>query len=412
MPKSLIALLSLFTGLSLHANVEINDFTANQDYKANKTFVTPTVYLPQKDWPAISDDLDLYNMQLSIHRQMQKFLRLRYNSKIKLGNTTYSSKVIPASLLAFQEHMNEAKDCLTSTAEKAACYQELEKNLKKDFNFWRPRDQKPDKGSLFTGYYTPTIPASLTKTGEFQFGIYEKPEEESLWKSTRKEIDFQGKLADTKYETFFTNDLYENYLLHIEGGGRLAIQMPNGETRYQYLTYDGTNKQSFRFIYKYMQSKGYIESPSIKSQKAFLDANPDKWEEIYSYCPSYVYFKSSEHPPLGNEGTSLVNGRSIATDRHLYRLKGLLAFVTNPKPVRYDENGNVIKEVSSRFFVDHDTGGAIRGSARADLFYGEDDLAVFQASYTYDRGSMYFMTLKTDKVQTWYKIFDKLRNRY
>ena len=121
MPKSLIALLSLFIGLSLHANVEINDFTANQDYKANKTFVTPTVYLPQKDWPAISDDLDLYNMQLSIHRQMQKFLRLRYNSKIKLGNTTYSSKVVPASLLAFQEHMNEAKDCLASTAEKAAC---------------------------------------------------------------------------------------------------------------------------------------------------------------------------------------------------------------------------------------------------------------------------------------------------
>lgn len=412
MKKLWIALLATGFTSSLNAGLGQKDFETNKGFADKKTYRTPTELFPQKEWPKIWDDLDFDNMQTSLDRQMAKFFRLTYGSSIRLGSTTYNSKVIPASLLAFQEYMNEAKDCLAFNQPKNTCYSALEAKLKENFNFYRPKDQTSRKGSLFTGYYTPTLEASRKRSEEYNWGIYEKPDEAHLASLTRNEIDFDRKLSGTKYETFFTNDLYKNYLLHIEGGGRLEFTNADGSKSYQYLSYDGTNKQSFRFIFHYMKEKGYIDSPSIKAQKAFLDANPDKWEEIYAYCPSYVFFYASDVPPLGNEGTSLTNGRSIATDRKLYRLKGLLAFITSPKAQGYDDNGRIIKETSSRFFVDHDTGGAIKGSARADLFYGEDELAEFQASVTYDRGTMYFLALKPSKTKVWYKIFDKLRNRY
>lgn len=404
----LLVMTSLTTGLQASDDLDVLEYTANQEYSIEKTYTTPTRIIKESQWPTITDDMDFKNLQLVIHRQMKKFYRLNYKSRIKLGSITYSSKVIPASLLAFQEMLIDTKKCFEQN-NKELCYQNLEQKMKVTFHFFKPKDQSNSKGSLFTGYYTPTIAAKTKKTEEFQWGVYSKPEEESLWKLSRTEIDFDGKLENTPYLHFYTNDLYENYLLHIEGGGRLEIHNEDGSISYQYITYDGTNKQSFRFIYKYMQEKGYIKSPSIRSQKNFLLANPDKWREVYSYCPSYVYFRPSDHPPLGNEGTSLTNGRSIATDRKLYRLKGLMAFIDSPKPRNFDDRGNLVKTNSSRFFVDHDTGGAIKGSARADLFYGEDKEAEFMASYTYDRGKMFFMALKPNQTAKWYRIFDKLK---
>lgn len=402
---------TLVTGTSF-AKVGYKDYDANKGFAEKKTYKTPTQIIPQSEWPKISDDMDFRNMQLSIHRQMKKFLRLSYGSNLRLGKTNYNSKVIPASLLAFQEIMNEAKTCIDESSNNEVCYSEMEVKLKENFHFYKPKEQTNSKGSLFTGYYTPTLQASTERSEEYNWGIYEKPDEPELASLTRNEIDFDRKLGGTRYENFFTNNLYQNYLLHIEGGGRLEFTDSQGNKTYQYISYDGTNKQRFAFIYKYMKAKGYITSPSIKAQKAYLDAHPEKWEEIYANCPSYVYFHPSSVPPLGNEGTSLTNGRSIATDRKLYRLKGLLAFITSPKSQGFDDRGRLIKTISSRFFVDHDTGGAIKGSARADLFYGEDEEAEFQASYTYDRGSMYFLALKPSKTRVWYKIFDKLRKRY
>ena len=151
-----------------------------------------------------------------------------------------------------------------------------------------------------------------------------------------------------------------------------------------------------------MMSKGYISDSSIAEQRDFLEAHPEKWEEIYSSCPSYVYFKITDHPPYGNDAVPLTDRRSIALDSKLYAFKGMITFVKSRRPqdIWSDNQKAACREVPykefSRFFIDQDTGGAIRGKGRADLYFGESNYAKHASALMKERGEIYFLILKDD----------------
>ena len=378
------------------------------DIESIKSFKPPVKLLSANQWPRFSDDLLGQEMQLALFRQIRKFKSLNLNHSIQFDQHKFSSNIIPASILAFQKFFNEWKDCITEPqSKKVLCNDQLNQRLKRNFNLYRPKDQDAKKASLFTAYYTPTIEAKLHPEGDYQWGIYRRPQERKLLDYDRIDIDFKKKLQFSAYDLFYTKDLFDNYVLQIQGGGRLKIINENG-VHYQYISYEGTNGKRWRYISKYMKKKGYIKNLSNASQKRFLNANPNKWEEIYSYCPSYVFFRPTEHPPLGSELTPLTNGRSIATDNGLYAFKGGLSFIQGSMPFR-DENGSTKFKRFNRFFIDHDTGGSIKGNARADLFMGEDAAAEFAANNFYSRGNMFFLVLKPEKKKVWLEVLDRLK---
>ena len=136
---------------------------------------------------------------------------------------------------------------------------------------------------------------------------------------------------------------------------------------------------------------------SMQKIRAYLHEHPEEIETILSYNPSYVFFKVEKDGPLGYLEVKLTPGRSIALDRRYFPLSGL-AFIETQKPV-INGNGEIDHWVKfKRFVLHHDTGGAIRGPGRADLFCGNGPYAEVAAGHMQHSGRLYFLVLRPDAV--------------
>jgi membrane-bound lytic murein transglycosylase A len=370
-----------------------------------RDFTTPTRLMNQGEWPLFDDDLDFRDMELAIQRQLKRFSEKGLKGRIKLGGKYYPQRLAVESLQVFLQLVKNYQACVAGWP-RAMCVQDLNREMRARFNMFKPALVKGDPRfgeenfTFFTGYNTQVIDAVKSEQGPYKFGVYSNPQGSNRTKS-RREIDFQGALKGKGLDLGFAKDIFDMYLLHIQGGGLMRVRQPDGSLDQFYISYDGTNGQKWTWISLYMQRKGYISNTSVAAQRKFLKNNPDKWEEILSQCPSYVYFKRSDHPPFGSDSTPLTDRRSIATDSKLYRFKGLLSYVDTQRPT---ENGNYDLEEEdrskipfspfSRFYLDQDTGGAIKGKARVDLYHGEDLYAQFAAAHQATRGKVYFLMLK------------------
>src|SRR5690606_5943475 len=119
-----------------------------------------------------------------------------------------------------------------------------------------------------------------------------------------------------------------------------------------------------------------------------------KEEEVFNVCPSCVYFKESSEEPVGVNNIPLTEGRSVAIDSRIYKTMGLINFVNTVKASHFDENGKLVKVPFSRFFIAQDTGGAIRGNARCDLYFGYGPQAELTAYNMNEMGEQYFLIKK------------------
>ena len=372
-----------------------------------KQYVTPTQLVANSDWPRIEDDLKFQNLNLAINRQLEKFKNARFTDTIVFGGKVHSTEIIPLSLMALQKHSDNYTKCLSRHSE-SKCHKDYSQAMSKDFNLYAPIKNNNIEPSLFTAYHTPFYQAKIKADSRFKVGIHSKPVEADLASKTRNEINYTNAL--NKYAMFFIEDYFDQYLLHIQGGGKVIYKNANGQTESTYLSYAGTNRQSFRFISRYMQEMSYIDNPSNESQRNFLNANPDKQAEIYAQCPSYVFFKISPEGPHGNDSVVLTDHRSLAADNGLYAFKGSIAFVKAKRPI-YNPNTQTWVDFS-RFFIDHDTGGAIKGPNRADLYFGEDEYASLVANSMKQYGEMYFFVLKSQSAKKWQKIWRNNKHRY
>jgi len=109
----------------------------------------------------------------------------------------------------------------------------------------------------------------------------------------------------------------------------------------------------------------------------------------------YIFFDlAAGGAPRGSGGSELVGGRSIATDKSIYPAGGL-AFIVSQKPVLDANNEFIGWQKFSRFVVDQDTGSAIRGVRRADLYFGIGDIAGAAAGHHYRKGKMFYLLLRS-----------------
>jgi membrane-bound lytic murein transglycosylase A len=196
----------------------------------------------------------------------------------------------------------------------------------------------------------------------------------------RAEID-AGALAGRKLELLWVSDRVEAFFLHVQGSGR--VRLASGEV--VRVGFAGTNERTYVSIGKAMVDAGIMtkEEASLQSIRAYLQAHPEEIDSWLQGNPRYVFFKEQRGAdenagPVGALNVPLTTGRSIAVDP---------AFVPLGVPVWLDTTRPVTNAPLRRLVVAQDKGGAIKGSARVDLFWGAGDEAEAMAGPMRQQGT-------------------------
>lgn len=238
-----------------------------------------------------------------------------------------------------------------------------------------------DQPALFTGYYEPELVGSPVRTPNFAYPIYRKPPEladGAVWHS-REVIEKQGLLRGRGLEIAWLDDPVEVYFLMIQGSGR--IRMPDGQV--VRVGYGGKNGQPYRSIGQEMVRRGLMSQSAASAQsiRTFVRNNPAVGAELLTFNPSFVFFKKLPNlpavkGPIGAMGRSITTLRSVAVDPE---------FTPLGAPVWVEKDGAApIRSL----MIAQDTGGAITGPQRADIFYGIGAAAGEAAGAVKDSGRM------------------------
>jgi len=366
------------------------------------------VKLSFSEYPEFVDDMDYDNLEEGIQQSLSYLKKRPKEIKFKFGQDVYETSHMVDSLVNFLEFI-----------EKKPSVDELKKHIDENYCVYKSTGSNGNGEVLFTGYYEPFLEGSLSRSDTYKYPVYGTPPdlisidlslfslkyagEKITGRYTgqtvvpyyeRKDIETGGMLEDKAPVLAWVNDPVDLFFLQIQGSGKIFLD--NGETIN--IHYHSSNGRPYKSIGNLLIQKEIIPQSEMSMQRirAYLDSNPEDVQEILNYNPSYVFFKTEEDGPLGYLGVKLTPERSVALDRRIFPLAGL-AYIETVKPV-VDENGNLQEWLKSKKFVlNHDTGGAIRGPGRADLFWGNGKYAEAAAGNMQHKGSLYFLILKPEK---------------
>ncbi|WP_424832128.1 murein transglycosylase A [Ruegeria sp.] len=247
--------------------------------------------------------------------------------------------------------------------------------------FFRPVLIEDGKDALFTGYFEPELDGSKTRTDKFRYPLYKMPPEARAtdkWFS-RRELLTSGVMSGRGLEIAWVDDPVELFFLQIQGSGR--IRLPDGSALR--VGYGGANGHPYRSIGAELIRRGALSAHQVSAQmiRAWVRKNPEDGAELLFHNPSYVFFRevtrvAPELGPLGAMNRSVTTMRSIAADP---------AYTPLGAPVWVEKDG---KEPIRRLMIAQDTGSAIKGAQRADIFFGTGDEAGKAAGRLKDPGRM------------------------
>ncbi len=247
--------------------------------------------------------------------------------------------------------------------------------------FFRPMLVEDDKEALFTGYFEPELDGSRRRGGRYQYPVYAMPraaKTASRW-YTRRQILEDGVMDGLGLEIAWVDDPVELFFLQIQGSGR--IRLPDGSTIR--VGYGGSNGHSYRSIGQEMVRRGIYEPHQVSAQviQNWVRRNPRDGKELLYHSPSYVFFREvskvpADKGPLGAMNRSITTMRSVAVDPKYTPLGA---------PVWIEKDGEAPLH---RLMVAQDTGSAIKGAQRADIFLGTGDEAGRAAGRLRDPGRM------------------------
>ena len=249
---------------------------------------------------------------------------------------------------------------------------------------------RDDGAVLLTGYHEPVIDASDRPSPKYPVPILGLPADfTGGWRYprylSRAEIE-AGRLGAAARPLAWARDPIDVFFMEVEGSG--TLRYPDGrEVR---VGPAATNGHPYRSIGRLLIDEGRLtdESVSMDAIRTWLIENPAERARVLRYNQSMVFFRRLEGPPLGSLGVPLTPARSIATDARLFPPGGL-AFVRTERPRRLPD-GRVGWSPVSRFVLNQDTGGAIRGPGRVDVFWGRGSDADLAASEMKQLGELVF----------------------
>ncbi len=244
--------------------------------------------------------------------------------------------------------------------------------------FFRPVLFGGENEALFTGYFEPELNGSLTRTGTYRYPVYSFPPDVREPWHTRRQIEEDGLLEGRGLEIAWVDDPVELFFLQIQGSGR--IRLPDGRTIR--VGYGGRNGHEYRSIGQELVRRGVYQPHQVSAQviQSWVRRNPQAGRELLYHNPSYVFFRliraRPEDGPRGAMNRSITTMRSIAVDPE---------FTPLGAPVWIEKDG---ADPLRRLMIAQDTGSAIRGAQRADVFYGTGDAAGLEAGRIRDPGRM------------------------
>jgi membrane-bound lytic murein transglycosylase A len=239
-----------------------------------------------------------------------------------------------------------------------------------------------ESGGLFTGYYEIELNGSRRRWGRYQTPVYRRPPElGSGFRYSRAEIE-DGALAGRGLELFWVDDPIDAFFLQIQGSGRVRLR--NGRT--VRVGYDGQNGQPYVAVGRLLLERGVIPRAELTMTAihAWMREHPAAGALLRRENPSYVFFREIEgNGPIGAEGVALTAERSIAVDR---------AFVPLGIPIWVEAHERFASgDPVRRLVVAQDTGGAIKGPVRGDLFWGSGEAAGVHAGTMNAHGRYYVL---------------------
>lgn len=237
-----------------------------------------------------------------------------------------------------------------------------------------------DPPALFTGYFEPELDGSPIRTPRFAYPIYRRPPElldGQVWYD-RATIE-AGILRGRGLELAWLEDPVDVYFLQVQGSGR--IRMPDGHV--MRVGYAGRNGHAYASVGKAMVAQGIATEDQVDagSIQDFVRSNPGAGAALMNVNPSYVFFRkiadlAADRGPIGAMGRSLTTLRSVAIDPR---------YVPLGVPVWIEKAGAA---PLNRLMVAQDTGGAIKGAQRADIFFGTGRQAGRDAGKIKDGGRL------------------------
>ncbi|MCX7116529.1 MAG: MltA domain-containing protein [Legionellales bacterium] len=263
---------------------------------------------------------------------------------------------------------------------------------------------------LFTGYYMPRLKGSLKKSKKYHVPLYGLPTnlvtvDLSLFDPNLKHRPLVGRVEDGKLLPYYTraeinlglikdaapvvawvDNTIDRSFLEIQGSGIIDLK-GGGELVVGYIAANG---QPYTAIAKVLINKGVmtLENASMQHIRRYLEANPSQIDQVLNENKSFVFFNAlKQNAALGSQGVVLTPGYSLAVDKQWVPLGTPIWLSTTHPDEITDEN-----KVLQRLMIAQDTGGAIKGKVRGDVYWGAGDTATAIAGKMKNMGH-YWMLL-------------------
>lgn len=358
-------------------------------------------------YPTFSDDLFFDSLEESILQSLDYYNKMPASKQFTFGHDAYNT-----------DHMIKTLSEFLAFIQQSPSGAELNQYILENYDIYKSTGKNETDEVLFTGYYEPSLSGSLNKQGKYQYPVFAQPTDHVLINLrkfsndpafrrtivgrytgentvvpyyTRSEIGNGDVLKGQSKVLAYVDNPIDLFFLEIQGSG--IIHLDNGSfIRVHYHTKNG---HSYRSIGSYLIKNNSIprEEMSMQRIREYLTAHPDEMTTIFNYNASYVFFKLEDGGPYGCYNTVVTPERSIATDKKRFPACAL-SFIKTQKPV-IDGDAEIDSWVhSGRFVLNQDTGGAIKGGGRADIFKGNGEYAEIAAGHMKHTGELYFLVLK------------------
>jgi membrane-bound lytic murein transglycosylase A len=263
---------------------------------------------------------------------------------------------------------------------------------------------------LITGYYEPLLRGSRKKGGAYTAPLYKVPDDMVIVDLGSVYPELQGKRVRGKLkgkrvtpypareeiaknglpgsELLWVDDPVEAFFLEVQGSGR--VQLSDNET--VRVAYADQNGRGYESIGKWLVQQGELtaEQASAQGIKAWIAGHPTRMQELFNVNPSYVFFREEKLPdpkvgPRGTLNVPLTPQRSVAIDRSQIPL-GVPVYLSTTQPA---------SDIPfQRLMLAQDTGGAIKGPIRMDIFFGFGAEAAESAGRMKQRGNIWVLLPK------------------
>ncbi len=357
-------------------------------------------------WPLLEDDLDAAGIEAACFHALAALDAGPSDRRYRFGELERTAGELAEGVRMGCRILLEEKD----PARRAA-------KLAEHFLLLRSSGRDGTGEVLVTGYYEPLIQARRHREPPFVHPVLGEPPDLLTvdWRAfglpdpgrplmgrlegrrvapypDRDAIDHQGAVPEGTPVLGWVADPVDVFFLQVQGSGTLELE--DGERLRA--GFSATNGHPYVSIGRLLIDEGQVsrEGMSMQAIRAWLAEHPEQRRRVLGANPSYVFFRplAAVDGPLGCYGVPVTAGRSIATDRRLFQAP-VLAWLRGSLP---GPGGR--PQPFARFVLNQDTGGAIRGPGRVDLFVGAGPEAGEVAGRLAHRGELFFLLPRVEQA--------------